>query len=141
MMIEVQNFNWDVDNVPIHHGILNDVLHYKVFKGLQVFIEQIKPCPYSLVGFLGEQILVKGYITLNTTFGTPRNSETIKAYYLAIHSSFSSYNIIIGRPAFYALGSPLSTWHLNLKYPFDNNNMGVIKGDQDITRQCYIQII
>lgn len=49
-------------------------------------------------------MLVKGYITMMTTFGTKENAKQIKVRYLFIDVPFS-YNII-GCHAFNQLGSP-----------------------------------
>jgi hypothetical protein len=78
-----------------------------------------------------------GYITLLTTFGVKENTKTIKVRYLVVRTPYASYNIIIGRPAFNALGTAMSTLYLAIKYPLDNGRVGTIRGDQILARQCY----
>ncbi|MCI83283.1 gag-pol polyprotein, partial [Trifolium medium] len=58
-----------------------------------------------------------GYTTLYTTFGEDENTKMIKVRYLVVKTPLSSYNIIIGRPAFNALGAAMSTLYLAMKYP------------------------
>ncbi|GAU32582.1 hypothetical protein TSUD_146960 [Trifolium subterraneum] len=95
--------------------------------------------PYSgtLVGFAGEQVDVMGHITLYTTFGEDENAKTIKVRYLVVKTLFTSYNIIIGRPTFNALGAVMSTLYLSIKYPLNNGKVRVVKGDQVLARKCY----
>ncbi|MCI23558.1 hypothetical protein A2U01_0044739, partial [Trifolium medium] len=61
----------------------------------------------------------------------------IKVRYLVVKTLFTSYNIIIGRPAFNALGDAMSTLYLAMKYPLDNGGVGVVRGDQVLARKCY----
>ncbi|GAU32570.1 hypothetical protein TSUD_218280 [Trifolium subterraneum] len=95
--------------------------------------------PYSgtLVGFTGEQVDVMGHIMLYTTFGEDENAKTIKVRYLVVKTLFTSYNIIIGRTTFNALGAVMSTLCLSIKYPLNNGKVGVAKGDQVLARKCY----
>jgi hypothetical protein len=90
-----------------------------------------------LVGFAGEQAEVMGHITLLTTFGDKKNAKTIKVRYLVVRTLCVPYNIIIGRPAFNALGAAMSTLYLAIKYPLDNGGVGIVRGDQILARQCY----
>jgi hypothetical protein len=78
-----------------------------------------------------------GYVTLLTTFGEKENAKTIKVRYLVVRTPYASYNIIIGRPTFNALGVAMSTLYLAIKYPLDKGRVGTIRGDQILARQCY----
>lgn len=46
-----------------------------------------------------EHVQVKGYITMNITFGEQDQTREIKGMYL-VNDAPSSYNMIIGRPTF-----------------------------------------
>ncbi|KAJ4728684.1 Retrovirus-related Pol polyprotein from transposon opus [Melia azedarach] len=48
----------------------------------------------------------------------------------------SSYNVILGRPFLMANKGVVSTYHLKLKFPVDNQ-IGVVRGDQLTARKCY----
>ena len=48
----------------------------------------------------------------------------------------SSYNIIIGRPTLNKWKATTSTYCLKVKFPTDNN-VGEVKGDQVLARECY----
>ncbi|MCI14266.1 hypothetical protein A2U01_0035395, partial [Trifolium medium] len=71
------------------------------------------------------------------TFGEDSHAKTIKVRYLVIKTPFTSYNIIIGRPVFNALGDAMSTLYLSMKYPLGDGGVGIVKGDQALARRCY----
>ncbi|GAU31015.1 hypothetical protein TSUD_393000 [Trifolium subterraneum] len=104
---------------------------------IQLSSEQLQPYHGTLVGFTGDQAEVMGHITLLTTFGERDNTKTVKVRYLVVRTPFTSYNIIIGRPAFNALGAAMSTLYLSIKYLLDNGGVGILRGNQAVGRQCY----
>ncbi|GAU43838.1 hypothetical protein TSUD_371170 [Trifolium subterraneum] len=97
----------------------------------------LNPYYNTQVGFAGKQVEVMGHITLYTTFGEGEDAKTIKVRYLVVKTPFTSYNIIIGRPAFNVLGVVMSTLYLAIKYPLNNGKIGVVKGDQALARKCF----
>ncbi|KAK2371898.1 hypothetical protein QL285_073098 [Trifolium repens] len=137
LVIQVQILNCDVKRVLIDSGSLADIMYWDAFKAMQLAGEQLQPYHGTLVGFTGDQAEVMGYITLLTTFGVKESAKTIKVRYLVVRTPYASYNIIIGRPAFNALGAAMSTLYLAIKYPLDNGGVGTIRGDQILARQCY----
>jgi hypothetical protein len=112
-------------------------MYWEAFKAMQLSDEHLLPYNDTLVGFAGEQVEVMGYTTLLTTFGEEDNAKTIKVRYLVLKIPFTSYNIIIGRPAFNTLEAALSTLYMSIKYPLDNGKVGTIRGDQKLARRCY----
>jgi hypothetical protein len=137
LVIRVQILNCDVKRVLIDSGSSADIMYWDAFKAMQLAGEQLQPYHGTLVGFAGEQADVMGHITLFTTFGDNENAKTIKVRYLVIRTLCASYNIIIGRPAFKALGAVMSTLYLAIKYPLENGGVGTLRGDQVLARQCY----
>ncbi|KAK2435872.1 hypothetical protein QL285_020899 [Trifolium repens] len=137
LVIQVQILNCDVKRVLIDSGSSADIMYWDAFKAMQLAGEQLQPYHGTLVGFTGDQAEVMGYITLLTTFGVKESAKTIKVRYLVVRNPYASYNIIIGRPAFNALGAAMSTLYLAIKYPLDNGGVGTIRGDQVLARQCY----
>lgn len=136
MVISLQIFKWNVKRVLIDPGSFVGVLYYNTFDRRGLDPEQLQPFKGTLAGFVGEQVHVRGYITLKTTFGHGSQAKTIRVRYLVVNSP-SSYNIIIGRPAFNLLGGVLSTKFLVMKYPLDKGRIRTIKGDQKVARECY----
>ncbi|KAK2425775.1 hypothetical protein QL285_024519 [Trifolium repens] len=137
LVIQVQILNCDVKRVLIDSGSSADIMYWDAFKAMQLSGEQLQLYHGTLVGFTGDQAEVMGYVTLLTTFGIKENAKTIKVRYLVVRTPYASYNIIIGRPAFNALGAAMSTLYLAMKYPLDNGGVGIIRGDQILARQCY----
>ena len=115
-------------------------MYWEAFKAMQLSNEHLLPYNGTLVGFAGEQVEVMGYTTLLTTFGEKDQAKTIKVRYLVVKTPFTSftlYNIIIGRPAFNTLEAAMSTLYLSIKYPLEDGRVGTIKGDQALARRCY----
>ncbi|GAU33358.1 hypothetical protein TSUD_364830 [Trifolium subterraneum] len=137
LVIQVQILNCDVKRVLIDSGSSPNILYWNAYKAMRLSDEQLNPYSGMLVGFAGEQVDVIGHITLYTTFGEDENAKTFKVRYLVVKTLFTSYNIIIGRPAFNALGAVMSTLYLSIKYPLNNGKVGVVKGDQVLARKCY----
>jgi hypothetical protein len=132
LVIQVQIMNCDVKRVLIDSGSSADIMYWEAFKAMQLSGEQLQPYSGTLVGFAGEQAEVMGNITLLTTFGVNEQTRTIKVRYLVVRTPCASYNIIIGRPAFNALGAAMSTLYLSIKYPLENGGVGMVRGDQII---------
>ncbi|WJX24101.1 hypothetical protein P8452_13246 [Trifolium repens] len=137
LVIQVQILNCDVKRVLIDSGSSADIMYWEAFKAMQLSNVHLLPYNGTLVGFAGEQVEVMGYTTLLTTFGVKDQAKTIKVRYLVVKMPFTSYNIIIGRPAFNTLEAAMSTLYLFIKYPLDNGKVGTIKGDQALARRCY----
>ncbi|GAU50294.1 hypothetical protein TSUD_137480 [Trifolium subterraneum] len=129
--------NCDVKRLLIDSRSSADILYWDAYKAMRLSDEQLNPYSGTLVGFVGEQVDVMGHITIYTTFSEDENAKTIKVRYLVVKTLFTSYNIIIGRPAFNALGAVMSTLYLSIKYPLNNGKVGVVKGDQVLARKCY----
>lgn len=55
-------------------------------------------------------------------------------------SDFSSYNIILGRPAMNALRAVASTYHQKIKFPVWSR-VGEVRGDQPSSRKCYAETV
>jgi len=80
--------------------------------------------------------MVKGYISLNTTFRVGVNANIFIIRFFVV-SAPSSYNIIIGCQAFNLLYAILSTLYLTMKYPLEGGMIEALKGNQDMVRKCY----
>ncbi|RDY09856.1 hypothetical protein CR513_05716, partial [Mucuna pruriens] len=68
-----------------------------------------------LYEFASEQVMIKGVIKLETTFGERHHTRSIPVLYMVVDVE-ASYNIIIGRPGLNKLGAVVSTLHLCMKY-------------------------
>ena len=69
----------NVHRVLVDQGSSTDVMFWNTYVGLQIPIDQLRPFDGVLVGFSGDQVEVKGYVDLRTTF---RNKEDAKAIFI-----------------------------------------------------------
>lgn len=81
-------------------------MFWSAFQGLQLDINNIGAFQGSLIGLSGEQVQVKGHITLKTIFDSRVGAIIIKVKYLVVDDA-SSYNVILGRPYLNLLGCGL----------------------------------
>jgi len=125
IVVTLQIFNWDVKRVLIDPGSLVDILYYDAFEKIGLDPEQLQPFKGTFAGFTGEQVHVRGHITLKTTFGTGEYGKTITVKYLVVNAP-NCYNIIIGRLFFNLLGAFLSTRFLVIKYPMEKGKIGTL---------------
>nr|XP_025693487.1 uncharacterized protein LOC112795655 [Arachis hypogaea]XP_025693488.1 uncharacterized protein LOC112795655 [Arachis hypogaea] len=90
----------------------------------------------DLVGFSGERVPILGSVWLQTTLGEHPLSKTNDIQYLVV-DCFSPYKLILGRPFLNKFGSIVSTVHLCIKFPLQDNQVVTIHGDHKEARQCY----
>nr|XP_025703765.1 uncharacterized protein LOC112805620 [Arachis hypogaea] len=95
----------------------------------------LQPSPGELVGFSREKVSVSGCIWLRTTIGEPPNNKTLDIQFLVVDCP-SLYNIILGHPSF-AFRAIVSTVHLCVKFPLQDNVVGTVYADHKEARQCY----
>jgi len=113
-----------------------DVMFWPTFNKLQLPLDHLRSYAGCLYGFAGDQVEVRGYIELRTTFmdGTVARTEKIK--YLVLNAP-SAYNILLGRPTLNMLGAVPSIRHMKLKLPSMEGVVITIKSDQKEARHCY----
>jgi len=95
----------------------------------------------QIVGFAWERVDTRGYIDLDTKLGEGNECcKTIRIRFLLVDAE-TSCNILIGRPSLNKLGAIVSTPHLAMKFPTDNESRGRevvnLHSDQRTTRECY----
>jgi len=125
----------NVHRVLIDQGSSANVMFWEAFVGLQVPRDQLLPFDGVLVGFSGEQVEVRGYVNLRTTFADEHAAKTIVIKYIVVKAP-SSYNMLLGRPSLNKLGAVVSTVHLKMKFPAEGKVV-TMKVDQEIARKCY----
>jgi len=96
----------------------------------------LRPYTGCLYGFADNQVEVRGYLELRTTFTDGEASRTESIRYLVVNAN-SAYNILLGRPALNRLNGVASTHHMKMKLPDLNGKVIVIKSDQEEARKCY----
>ena len=118
-----------VHQVLVDQGSLADVM-------LQLPLDQLRPYGGCLYGFAGDQVEVRGYIELRTTFTNEVASRTEKIKYLVVNAP-SAYNILLGRPTVNKIGVVTSTRHMKVKLPSMEGVVITIRSDQKEAKKCY----
>ena len=102
-----------VHRVLVDQGSSTDVMFCPTFSKLQLPLDQLRPYGRCLYGFAGDQVEVRGYIELRTTFTDETTSRTEKIKYLVVNAP-SAYNILLGRPTLNGIGAVPSTRHMKV---------------------------
>ena len=125
-----------VHRVFIDQGSSADVMFWSMFNKLQLSLDLMRPYTGCLYGLTGDQVEVRGFLELRTTFtdGMAFHTESIR--YLVVNVN-SAYNILLGRPALNRLRVVASTRHMKMKLPDLSGKVIVIKSDQEEARKCY----
>jgi len=97
---------------------------------------RLRPYDGCLVGFTGDQVEVRGYVKLRTTFFNDIATRMITIRYIVVNAS-SAYNLLLGRPSLNILGAVASTTHMKMKLPSSEGGVITIKSNQKTTRKCY----
>ena len=92
-----------------------------------------------LVGFEGTKVYPFDVVTLPVTIGGYPQQITKDVTFLIVDCS-SAYNAILGRPTFNSWKAVTSTYHLMIKFPTEYG-VREIRGDQVVTRECYIAML
>jgi len=125
-----------VHRVLVDQGSSVDVMFWPTFTQLQLPLDQLRPYGGCLYGFAGDQVEVRGYIQLRTTFTNEVASRTEKIKYLVVNTP-SAYNILLGRPTLNRIGVVPSTRHMKVKLPSMEGVVITFKSDQNEAKKCY----
>jgi len=136
VVISVVTAGRKVHRVLVDQGSSADVMFWSTFNKLRLSPYLLRPYTGCLYGFADNQVEVRGYLELRTTFtdGTASRTENIR--YLVVNAN-SAYNILLGRPAVNRLNAVASTRHMKMKLPDLSGKVIVIKSDQKEARKCY----
>jgi len=136
VVISVVTAGRKVHRVLVDQGSSADVMFWSTFNKLQLSPDLLRPYTGCLYGFTRDQVEVRGYLELSTTFtdGTASRTESIR--YLVVNAD-SAYNILLGRPALKSLRAVASTRHMKMKLPDLSGKVIVIKSDQEEAIKFY----
>ena len=136
VVISVVTAGRKVHRVLVDQGSSADVMFWSMFNKLQLSPDLLRPYTGCLYGFGENEVEVRGYLELRTTFtdGTTSRVESIR--YLVVNAN-SAYNILLGRPALNRLRAVSSTRHMKMKLPDLSGKVIVIKSDQEEAWKYY----
>ncbi|XP_057730262.1 uncharacterized protein LOC130945571 [Arachis stenosperma] len=136
VVITLQLGNLLVKKVLLDPGSSADVLFYSTFQKMKLSDNMLQSTGGDLVGFSGERVPILGSVWLQTTLGEQPLSKTHDIQYLVV-DCFSPYNLILGRPFLNKFGAIVSTVHLCVKFPLQDDQVATIHGDHKEARHCY----
>ncbi|XP_072052062.1 uncharacterized protein [Arachis hypogaea] len=136
VVVSIQLGDLIVRKALLDPGSNADVLFFATFQKMKLSTNILQPYSGDLVGFSGERVPVLGSAWLQTTLGEQPLSRTQDIQYLVV-DCFSPYNVILGRPFLNKFAAIVSTYHLCVKFPVQDNRVATIHGDLQEARQCY----
>ncbi|XP_015955016.1 uncharacterized protein LOC107479390 [Arachis duranensis] len=136
VVISIQVGELLVRKILLDPGSSADVLFYSTFTKMKLSEKLIQPSSGEIIGFSGERVSIMGHIWLKTTMGEIPMSKSIDIQYLIV-DCYSPYNIILGRPALNIFKEVVSTLHLCVKFPVQENKIATVHADHQKARQCY----
>ncbi|XP_068486893.1 uncharacterized protein [Phaseolus vulgaris] len=119
---------WELDFVFTRADLRDVVPHDNDPVVISLSPDLLRPYTGCWYGFTGDQVEVRGYLELRTTFTDGTTSRTESIRYLVVNVS-SAYNILLGRPALNRLRAVASTRHMKMKLPDLSCKVVVIKSD------------
>ncbi|XP_057739852.1 uncharacterized protein LOC130956943 [Arachis stenosperma] len=136
VVISIQLGDLIVRKVLLDPGSSADVLFFTTFQKMKLSTYIMQTYSGDLVGFSGERVPVLGSVWLQTTLGEQPLTKTQDIQYLVV-DCFSPYNLILGRPFLNRFAAIVSTFHLCIKFPVQDNIIATVHGDLYEARQCY----
>ena len=91
-------------------------MFWETFTSLQFSPDQLRPYDGCLVGFMRDQVEIRGYVELRTKFSDDIAARTITIRYIVVNAS-SAYSLHLGRPSLNRLGAVASTVYMKMKLP------------------------
>lgn len=89
------------------------------FNALRVLVYLLYPFQETLTGFSREQVDVRGWLDLWTTFSVAATTKTVLLRCMVANTA-SPYNIFVGRLALNAIEVVVSYAYLCVKYPISS---------------------
>ncbi|XP_072060454.1 uncharacterized protein [Arachis hypogaea] len=136
VVISIQLADLIVKKVLLDLGSSADILFFSTFQKMKLSTNILHQYSGELVGFSGERVPVMGSVWLQTTLGEHPLSKTQDIQYLVV-DCFSPYNAILGRPFLNKFTAIVSTFHLCVKFPVQDNIIATIHSDLHEARRCY----
>jgi len=93
-VISVITMGRNVHRVLVDKGSSTDVMFWETFLGIKIPLDQLRPFDSCLDRFTRDQVEVRGYAELRTTF-SDEDAGTIMVKYIVVNTP-SAYNFLLG---------------------------------------------
>jgi hypothetical protein len=121
--------------VLINNGSSANVIYLPTYQQMKTNKERLRPIDIPLVGFTGDKVKPSGVVSFMIEANTYPKQVRASVEFLVVNCP-SAYNVIIGRLTLNKLRAVTSTYHLLVRFPTEHD-IGELKGDQAIARECY----
>ena len=132
-MLTIEGFN--TQRILVDNDNSTDIIYLSAFQQLRLDSGRLHLFDSPLVNFSGYRVYPKGIVTLTITVETHPRQLTRQLDFLVMDCPLS-YNVIIGRPTLNHWKAVTFTYCLKVKFSIENN-VGKVKGDQVLARECY----
>ena len=119
----------------IDNGISADIIFSQTLNLLDIPDKTLRHVMNNLRGFVGNEVVPVGQITLRVMFGTFPCYVTMKVKFIVIDCHFI-YKTITKRIIQHAIQEIASTYHLLMKFPTPFG-VGIVEGVQTLCRETY----
>ena len=135
LVIKAVVANKTIHRVLVDNGSSADIIFASAFDKMGIGREKLEPVNACLCGFSRERVLPLGSIQLMLTLRDPLCQATTTVRFLIVDAP-SAYNMLLGKPSLNTIRVIPSTYHMVIKFP-TANGVGMVRGNQRITRECY----
>ena len=138
LVVKVVLAGQELNRAFVDGGSSVDILFKQTLDDLQIGDLRLDPVRTSLKRFGGAELIPLGLIDLPLTIGSSPLQKTLMATWLVVDEP-SPYQVILGRPCNRIVGAVSSTHMQCVKFRFQGG-VGVMKGQQQVARSCYVII-
>ena len=120
--------NNSVHRILVDNGSSVDILYFQAFERMGLKVNDLKPSPNPVYGFIGDSVIPLEMISLPMTLGEYPRQSCVMADFLVIDQP-SAFNAVLGRPSLRELRAVTNIHHLLMKF-LTLRVIGEVKGDQ-----------
>ena len=126
-----------VKRVLVDTGTTADLITMECLRKIKFEEKHLQPLDKPLIGFGGNKVIPMGTIILPVRVGERSGSRIMPVRFTVVDLTFP-YNAIMGLPLINKIKAAIFLHQLLLQFEQDDGQVGILKGDQVMARQCLI---